>query len=1045
MLQQYTLLLIYLSVATAKTITGVFNSFNSLTWSNAATYHYKGPGTPTWNAVLGWSLDGTSASPGDTFTLNMPCVFKFTTSQTSVDLTAHGVKYATCQFQAGEEFMTFSTLTCTVSNTLTPSIKALGTVTLPLAFNVGGTGSSVDLEDSKCFTAGTNTVTFNDGGKKISINVDFERSNVDPKGYLTDSRVIPSLNKVSTLFVAPQCANGYTSGTMGFANTYGDVQIDCSNIHVGITKGLNDWNYPVSSESFSYTKTCSSNGIFITYKNVPAGYRPFVDAYISATDVNSYTLSYANEYTCAGGYWQRAPFTLRWTGYRNSDAGSNGIVIVATTRTVTDSTTAVTTLPFDPNRDKTKTIEILKPIPTTTITTSYVGVTTSYLTKTAPIGETATVIVDIPYHTTTTVTSKWTGTITSTTTHTNPTDSIDTVIVQVPLPNPTVTTTEYWSQSFATTTTITGPPGNTDTVLIREPPNHTVTTTEYWSESYTTTSTFTAPPGGTDSVIIKEPPNPTVTTTEYWSESYTTTTTVTAPPGGTDTVLVREPPNHTVTTTEYWSQSYTTTTTVIAPPGGTDTVIIREPPNHTVTTTEYWSQSYATTTTITAPPGETDTVLIREPPNHTVTTTEYWSQSYATTTTITAPPGETDTVLIREPPNHTVTTTEYWSQSYATTTTIIAPPGETDTVLIREPPNPTVTTTEYWSQPYTTTTTVIAPPGETDTVIIKEPPNPTVTTTEYWSQSYTTATTVTAPPGGTDTVIIYDTMSSSEISSFSRPHYTNHTTLWSTTWVIETKTITETSCEGDKGCSWVSVSTRIVTIPNNIETPMVTNTVDSTTTESTSQSPSGIFSESGVSVETESSTVTTAQTNPSVPTTESEVEFTTKGNNGNGPYESPSTHVKSSMDENSEFTTSTAASTSTDIENATIATTGSVEASSPIISSSADETTTITTTAESTSVIEQPTNNNGGGKAPSATSSPSTTTTANNDSVITSTTSINQSQSQSNSDTQQTTLSQQMTSSLVSLHMLTTFDGSGSVIQHSTWLCGLITLLSLFI
>ena len=47
------------------------------------------------------------------------------------------------------------------------------------------------------------------------------------------------------------------------------------------------------------------------------------------------------------------------------------------------------------------------------------------------------------------------------------------------------------------------------------------------------------------------------------------------------------------------------------------------------------------------------------------------------------------------------------------------------------------------------------------------------------------------------------------------------------------------------------------------------------------------------------------------------------------------------MDENSEFTTSTAASTSTDIENETIATTGSVEASSPIISSSADETTTV--------------------------------------------------------------------------------------------------------
>ena len=102
------------------------------------------------------------------------------------------------------------------------------------------------------------------------------------------------------------------------------------------------------------------------------------------------------------------------------------------TRTVTDSTTAVTTLPFNPSVDKTKTIEILQPIPTTTITTSYVGVTTSYLTKTAQLVKQLLLLLMchiIP----TTVTSKWTGTITTTTTRTNPTDSIDTVVVQVPL------------------------------------------------------------------------------------------------------------------------------------------------------------------------------------------------------------------------------------------------------------------------------------------------------------------------------------------------------------------------------------------------------------------------------------------------------------------------------------------------------------------------------------------------------------------------------------------------------------------------------------
>ena len=245
MFLRFLLLCICLSVAGAKVITGIFNSFDSLTWTNAARYPFKGPGYPTWNAVLGWSLDGTVASPGDTFTLIMPCVFKFITNQTSVDLIADGADYATCQFHAGEEFTTFSSLTCTVSSALNPSIKALGTVTLPISFNVGGTGSSVDLENSKCFTAGTNTVTFTDGNNKISTTVEFNKTTVDPSGYLTSARRIPSLNQVTSLYMAPQCVNGYTSGIMGISSNSG-IDIDCSTVHVGISKGVNDWNFPVS-------------------------------------------------------------------------------------------------------------------------------------------------------------------------------------------------------------------------------------------------------------------------------------------------------------------------------------------------------------------------------------------------------------------------------------------------------------------------------------------------------------------------------------------------------------------------------------------------------------------------------------------------------------------------------------------------------------------------------------------------------------------------------------------------------------------------------
>ena len=60
---------------------------------------------------------------------------------------------------------------------------------------------------------------------------------------------------------------------------------------------------PVSSESFSYTKTCTPNSFIITYENVPAGYRPFIDSYVkkSATATNGFNLNYTNIYNCMDG------------------------------------------------------------------------------------------------------------------------------------------------------------------------------------------------------------------------------------------------------------------------------------------------------------------------------------------------------------------------------------------------------------------------------------------------------------------------------------------------------------------------------------------------------------------------------------------------------------------------------------------------------------------------------------------------------------------------------------------------------------------------
>ena len=936
MLQQFTLLFLYLSIASAKTITGVFDSFNSLTWSNAANYAFKGPGYPTWNAVLGWSLDGTSANPGDTFTLNMPCVFKYTTSQTSVDLTADGVKYATCQFYSGEEFTTFSTLTCTVNDALKSSIKAFGTVTLPIAFNVGGTGSSTDLEDSKCFTAGTNTVTFNDGDKDISIDVEFEKSTVDPSGYLYASRVMPSLNKVTTLFVAPQCENGYTSGTMGFSSSNGDVAIDCSNIHIGITKGLNDWNYPVSSESFSYTKTCTSNGIQIKYQNVPAGYRPFIDAYISATDVNQYTLAYTNDYTCAGSRLQSKPFTLRWTGYKNSDAGSNGIVIVATTRTVTDSTTAVTTLPFNPSVDKTKTIEILQPIPTTTITTSYVGVTTSYLTKTAPIGETATVIVDVPYHTTTTVTSEWTGTITTTTTRTNPTDSIDTVVVQVPLPNPTVSTTEYWSQSYATTTTVTAPPGGTDTVIIYE----SMSSSKISTSSNDITSIIPS---------FSRPHYVNSTTSDlstFESSSMNTPTSISS--DGmllSSTTLVTE----SETTTELICSDgkecsrLSSSSGIVTNPDSNESSIVTS----TVPTASTMSDSLSSTDGISA------------------TSSDNVSKSGVSVTT------ETSVTTIQTTPNPL-------SSSVTSLTQLSSIPSvsesESKVTFTSNGDNQSGThdsqSTSTEIEIVTTSSTKVLPPVvSSNTDLTSEPTNTREqpTTLSTTSNSITEDITTSQPTGD-----------NGDNTSSTNPVPT-----------VATSTLASASEEDNKSGSHESASTSLK--PSMGENSgLTTSTEIEATTTSPTEAPSPAVS-SGTDVTTEPTDTREQPTTLSTTSkTNSELVATTQATNENG-GKSPSTDLTSSL------TTGTSASTSANSE---LVTSGSVT---------------------------------GGAVASASNDQSHSTSVTNSNSIV--------------SNTPQTTLSQQVTSSSPSTNtfIASTYDGSGSIIQHSTWLYGLITLLSLFI
>ncbi|EGW31962.1 uncharacterized protein SPAPADRAFT_152224, partial [Spathaspora passalidarum NRRL Y-27907] len=424
-----------LATATAEQVSGIFTSFDSLEWEKAANYGYASPAYPSWIATLSWAIKGSKVSAGDTFTLTLPCVFKFTTTQTSVNLNVGSTNYATCTFNPGDIVVAFSKLDCVMLDTVTSSLDAHGSINFPVAFNVGGSALSTDLEDSTCFADGENTVSFFDGDNKLSTQAIFSGGSTDdPEKIVYGNRVVPSLNKQQHFLLGGNCPKGYSSGSIGLEIKNSGPKFDCDSIHMKITNSLNAWFLPENADDdFDFTYTCTSTSFVVDYKNIPAGYRPFIDTLVDIANGQSITLNYINNYICDGSKTTtNNGKIIAWAAYENNVAGGNGEEVKVVTSTYTGSTTEVSTMPFETSKDKTITIVVNVPVPTVTTTTTYVGISTSYTTESALPGSTASVIEYEPIHTTTTITTCWNQQSTFTSIYSTDTWPTDTELVIEP-------------------------------------------------------------------------------------------------------------------------------------------------------------------------------------------------------------------------------------------------------------------------------------------------------------------------------------------------------------------------------------------------------------------------------------------------------------------------------------------------------------------------------------------------------------------------------------------------------------------------------------
>ena len=498
--------------ATAAEVFGVFTKIDTIEHHpNTGTYYPNIPENPSWKAVLDWSLSKEKYAAGDTFKLDLPCVSKFTSTTSSVSLNAAGVDYATCDFHNGLLTVPFSELQCTVLPTFTGARDVSGTVSFSFVFNIGSGGFGVDLTCAKKFQSGETTITWNDGKKDVSGVATFYPGYSQDLGRLETGifnvRKLPDLGLFESSFLTTdRCPHGYDVITFGMRVPSG-TNIDCLSTHVGITNDLNDWYKPKSIKDFPFSGRCERDGYVVTMRDVPAGYYPVMD-FLERPGQGYIQLQYVDTFVCAG-YSEQIDLTtnINWNGYQDSDPGSEGNVVIYTTKTWTGSTTRVTTWPYHTGvPSQTITVEVDLPTSTnavTTTTSTWTGTYTTTFTETDTPGGTDTVIIDVPTPTNavTTTTSTWTGTYTTTFTETDTPGGTDTVVVDVPEPtDPVISLTSTWTGSTVSVTTLTT--GVTHTVIVCTPSSEVVTISTASPQTDNTASSHTLTTSITTTAVV---------------------------------------------------------------------------------------------------------------------------------------------------------------------------------------------------------------------------------------------------------------------------------------------------------------------------------------------------------------------------------------------------------------------------------------------------------------------------------------------------------------------------------------------------------------
>nr|QTC09995.1 agglutinin-like protein [Spathaspora passalidarum] len=739
------LLLVFILLGSLATSFELFTSLDEVVYVKHAINDQAKPYQPHWDATLSWAIKGTEVHPSDHFYLKMPCVFKFITDQTYVPLKAGSIEYGQCHFKPAEVFSTYSELDCVISSTVSASTNAKGTIRFPFTFNVGGSALDADLKCAKTFTSGSNVIAFSEG-KKFTYTVEFDAgSSYNPDGTFF-ARTVPSVKKFQTYLVAGDCSKGYLSGTLGLQITNSNAKIDCSSFHANMTNQFNSWMMAGTADSITRTISCVDNKLEVNYKNIPAGYKPYLDAFLIPTDGHSIKMVYFNRYKCIGDDNQtNHDANYEWTAYDNSDPnseGEDGFPAIGTELSSEDNdyfetdceeedtssetwadilteTTGDEEFETDcEEEEKSSNTEIISVLPSITevdnIETDCEEVT-SYIIETGDIISIQTPNDD--YSTTDCEDNEpsSTGENILLETETNNNYSFETDCEE----QETTSKVEISSEIFYATTDSeeeTSPTTETTYNIISTEDINSTEETVSKVESFSESSTEATDDDGYETDCEEEH-----TSSETWFDSSISTAEVVSTDTNCDdqelsSTIDKETQSTQVTTDD---DGYETDCEEEYASSETWSDILTETmeceDDETFITTKTWTKSTTEITTV-AVVAHKQSIIIQIPiPTVSTTTTYTGISTYSST--VTAIIGETATVIVQSPTDTTTTVTQCWNENYNTTNLILDTIAATHTLEILIPcEHDSTDTTEskmYSNEPFVATSNDLSKPNET--------------------------------------------------------------------------------------------------------------------------------------------------------------------------------------------------------------------------------------------------------------------------------------------------------------------------------------------